>query len=73
MLLMYSFEILFMLVPRHHAKHVLNYEYHNDQIGLDKQCRPRTLLIEDKGLHCLLFHLHHFDKVPQGLASLFEF
>ena len=26
----------------------------------------------DQGLHCLLFHLHHFDKIPQGLASLFE-
>ena len=27
----------------------------------------------DQGLHCLLFHLHVFDKIPSGLASLFEF
>ena len=27
----------------------------------------------DQGLHCLLFHLHLFDKIPWGLASLFEF
>ena len=24
----------------------------------------------DLGLHCLLFHLHHFDKIPSGLAYL---
>ena len=27
----------------------------------------------DQGLHCLLFHLHHFDKIPEALASLVEF
>ena len=27
----------------------------------------------DQGLHCLLFHLHHFDKIFLSLASLFEF
>ena len=27
----------------------------------------------DQGLHCLLFHLHVFDKIPSGLVSLFEF
>ena len=27
----------------------------------------------DQGLHCLLFHLHLFDELPKGLASLFEF
>ena len=26
-----------------------------------------------QGLHCLLLRLHHFDKIPYGLASLFEF
>ena len=33
------------------------------------------LLLEkqsDQGLHCLLFHLHLLDKLPYGLASLFE-
>ena len=35
----------------------------------------RLLLEEqsDQGLHCLLFHLHFFDEIPCGLASLFEF
>ena len=39
------------------------------------QTQIRLLLEEqsDQGLHCLLFHLHVFDKVPSGLASLFEF
>ena len=39
------------------------------------QTQIRLLLEEqfDQGLHCLLFHLHHFDKVPYGFASLFEF
>ena len=37
--------------------------------GLGKQCRPRSdcMLLEgqsDLGLHCLLFHLHLFDKIP---------
>ena len=35
-----------------------------------------TLLPEeqsDQGLHCLLFHMHLFDEIPSGLASLFEF
>ena len=27
----------------------------------------------DQGLHCLPFHLHLFDEIPYGLASLFEF
>ena len=27
----------------------------------------------DPDLHCLLFHLHLFDEIPLGLASLFEF
>ena len=35
----------------------------------------RLLLEEqsDQGLHCLLFHVHHFDKIPLALASLFKF
>ena len=27
----------------------------------------------DQGLHCLLFHLHVFDKIPSGLVLLIEF
>ena len=39
------------------------------------QTQIRLLLEEqsDQGLDCLLFHLHDFDKIPSGLASLFEF
>ena len=39
------------------------------------QTQIRLLLEEqsDQGLHCLLFHLHVFDKTPSGFASLFEF
>ena len=45
-------------------------KYHDDPKILD-----RFVLEEqsDQGLHCLLFHLHVFDKIPSGLASLFEF
>ena len=39
------------------------------------QTQIRLLLEEqsDQGLHCLLVHLHIFDKTPSELASLFEF
>ena len=26
----------------------------------------------DQGLQCLLFHFHHFEKIPYGLASFFS-
>ena len=43
--------------------------------GQTVQTQIRLLLEEqsDQGLHCLLFHLHVYDKVPLGLTSLFEF
>ena len=39
------------------------------------QTQIRLFLVEqsDQGLHCLLLYLRLFDKIPQGLASLFEF
>ena len=39
------------------------------------QTQIRLLIEEqsDQGLHCLLFHLHLFDKICLSLASLFEF
>ena len=42
-----------------------------DRSGQTVQTQIKLLLEEqsDKGLHCLLFHLHVFDK---GLASLGE-
>ena len=46
-----------------------------DRSGQTVQTQVRLLLEEqsDQGLHCLLFHLHVFDKIPSGMASLFEF
>ena len=52
---------------------ILNFR--TDRSGQTVQTQTRLLLEEqsDKGLHCLLFHLHVFDKIHSGLASLFEF
>ena len=43
--------------------------------GQTAQTQIRLLLEEqsDQGLHCLLSHLRLFDKIPKGLAFLFEF
>ena len=37
-----------------------------DRSGQIVQSQIKLLLEEqsDQGLHCLLFHLHHFDKIP---------
>ena len=45
-----------------------------DRSGQTVQTQIRLLLEEqsDQGLHCLLLHLHHFDKISLDLASLFE-
>ena len=37
------------------------------------QIRPLKEEQSDQGLHCLPFYLHVFDKLPHGLASLFDF
>ena len=49
--------------------------FRTDRSGQTVQTQIRLLPEEhsDQGLHCLLFHLHHFDKIFLGLASLFEF
>ena len=46
-----------------------------DRSGQPVKTQIRLLLEEqsEQGLHCLLFHLHVFDKIPSSLASLFEF
>ena len=46
-----------------------------DRSGQTVQTKIRLLLEEqsDQGLHCLLFHLHLFDKIPKGLPSFLEF
>ena len=52
---------------------VLNFR--TDMSGQTVKTQIRLLLEEqsDQGLHFLLFHLYVFDKIPSGLASLFEF
>ena len=52
---------------------ILNFR--TDRSGQTVRTQIRLLLQEqsDQGLHCLLFHLHVFDKIPSGFASLFEF
>ena len=52
---------------------ILNFQ--TDRSGQTVQTQIRLLLEEqsDQGLHCLLLYLHVFDKIPSGLASLFEF
>ena len=49
--------------------------FRTDRYGQTVKTQIRLLPEEqsDQGLHCLLFHLHHFDKIPKGLASLSEF
>ena len=51
---------------------ILNFR--TERSGQTVRTQIRLLLMEqsDQGLHCLLFHLHLFDKIPSGLASLFE-
>ena len=40
--------------------------FRTDRSGQTVQTQIRLLLEQqsDQGLHCLLFHLHHFDKIP---------
>ena len=53
---------------------VMILSFWTDLSGKAVQTQIRLLLEEqsDQGLHCLLFHLHVFDKITSGLASLFE-
>ena len=54
---------------------VMVLSFRTDRSGQTVQTQIRLLLEEqsDQGLHCLLFHLHVFDKIPSGWAYLFEF
>ena len=53
---------------------VMIQSFRTDRSGQTVQTQIRALLKErsDQGLHRLLFHLHLFDKIPQGLASFFN-
>ena len=52
---------------------ILNFR--TDWSGQTVQTQIRLLLEEQSyhGIHYLQLHLHVFDKIPSGLASLFEF
>ena len=54
---------------------VMSLNFWTDRSGQTVQTQMRLLPEEqsDQGLHCLLFHLHVFDKIPSGMASFFEF
>ena len=54
---------------------VMTLSFRTDRSGQTVQTQIRLLLEEqsDQGLHCLLFHFHHFEKTPYGLASFFNF
>ena len=49
--------------------------FQTNRSGKTVYTQIRLLLVaqSDQGLHCLLFNLHLFNEIPQGLASLFEF
>ena len=44
--------------------------FQTDRSGQTVQTQIRLLLEEqsDQGFHCLLFHLHHFDKMPSRVG-----
>ena len=59
---------------------VMSLNFRTDRSGKTVQIQIRLILEEqlleeqsDQGLHCLLFHLHVFEKIPSDMASLFEF
>ena len=49
-----------MLIP------IMTLSFRSDRTGQTMQTQIRLLLEEqsDQGLHCLLFHLYYFDKIP---------
>ena len=64
------------LIPAEPVITVMNLSFQTNRSGQTVQTQIRLLLEEqsDQGIHCLLLHLHVFDKIPyKGFASLFEF
>ena len=51
---------------------VITLNFWTDKSGQTVQTQIRLPLQEqsDQGLRCLLFHLHVFDKIPLGFASV---
>ena len=62
-----SFTDLLKFIYMHNFRYtVMTQTFRTDRSGQTVQTQIRLLLEEqsDQGLHCLLFHLHHFDKIP---------
>ena len=68
-------KILFIQLCYSNDPTVMILNFLTERSGQTVQTQIRLLLEEqpDQGPHYLLFHLHVFDKIPSGLASLFEF
>ena len=69
-------DIITVHVKKAKALTLMIISFRTDRFGQTAQTQMRLLLEEeqsDQGLHCLQFHLRHFDKIPEGLGSLFEF
>ena len=62
-----------MCKQQSHTVLILNFRTDRSGQTVQTQIRLHSEEQSDQGLHCLLFHLHVFDKIPSGLASLFEF
>ena len=69
----FSYDTAHIMLSKNDAT-VMTPSLQTDRSGQTVQTENRLLLEEqsDQGLHCLLFHLHLFDEIPLGLASLFE-
>ena len=52
---------------------VISFRTDKSEQTVQTQIRLLVEELSNQGLHYLLFHLHVFDKIPSGLASLFEF
>ena len=63
-----------MLASSSNKATIMILNFRTDRSGQTVLTLNRLILEEqsDQGLHCLLFHLHVFDTIPSGLASLLE-
>ena len=62
-----SFTHLLKFIYLHNFRYtIMTQSFWTVRSGQTVQTQIRLLLKEqsDQGLHCLLFHLHHFDKIP---------
>ena len=63
-----TFQIYFISTVS--SEHGNDPKFSDRQVWANTPDPDQTAPLGDQGLHCLLFHLHHFDKIPLGLASV---